>query len=119
MTQYCHILHDMSWLVSRGRFPRHGAALSAASSAPVGQPPFCELNVSALGALPFLAHYLQGKQYLAESPLLGKEQSVNHAFAIDFDLPDISSQLIDISVTAACVTHLFHRGRDSRRILIG
>ncbi len=104
--------------VSSGRFPLCGTA-SVASRAPVGQAPFCEPNVSAFGALPFLVHDLQREQYLAETPLLGKEQAVNHSLPIDFDLPDSASQAIDIRVASACVTNLFHRGCDCRRILIG
>jgi hypothetical protein len=72
------------------------------------------VNVSAFGALPFLVDDLQRKQYLTESPLFGKQQSVNHALPIDFDLPDIASQVIHIGVTAARITNLFRYGRDCR-----
>jgi len=74
--------------------------------------------VSTPGLLPFLVHDLQGKQDLAEPPLLGKEQAVDHGLPINFDLPDIAVQVIDITVTSACITNLFHRGRDCCSIRI-
>jgi hypothetical protein len=74
--------------------------------------------VSAPGLLPFLVHDLQCKQDLAEPPLLGKEQAVDHGLPINFDLPDIAVQVIDVTVTSACITNLIHRGRDCGSIRI-
>jgi hypothetical protein len=75
--------------------------------------------VSTPSLLPFLVHDLQGKQDLAESPLLREEQAVNHRLPIDFDLPDIAMQVINVTVTSASVTNLFHCGSDCRGIRIG
>jgi hypothetical protein len=74
--------------------------------------------VSTPGLLPFLVHDLQGKQDLAEPPLLGKAQAVDHGLPINFDLPDFAVQVIDVTVTSACIANLFHRGRDCGSIRI-
>src|SRR5438132_10009531 len=118
MPQWCHIFRDMSSLASSGRFAPGAVALLTAPPTPVREPTLGQLNVSRLRALPFLIHHLQREQHLAESPLLGKEQSVNHALAVDFDLPNIASQLIDVDVAAARRTNLLHCHCDRRGILI-
>lgn len=59
------------------------------------------------------------EQYLTEPPLLGKQQAIDDSLSIDFDLPDLAAEVIDINVTAPDVTHLFHCRSYSRRILIG
>jgi len=75
--------------------------------------------VATLGALPFLVHDLEGKQYLTELSLLGKQEAIYDSLSIDFDLPDLAAEVIDINMTSTNVTHLFHRSSNSRRILIG
>jgi hypothetical protein len=102
----------------RGSPLADAVATSRAPLPPFPEPPFRELNMASLGALPFLIHDLERQQYLAEVPLFRKEQPVNHVLPVNFDLPDITSQMIDIGVSTTRATNLFHRRGYCRRILI-
>src|SRR5437867_2913344 len=42
---------------------------------------------------PFLGHDHKREEHLAEPSLLGKEEAIDHTLAVDFDLPDVGSQL--------------------------
>jgi len=89
------------------------------SASPLGQSPLGELDMALLGLLPFLVHDHRREEDLAEPPFLREEETVDHTLAVNFNLPDVASRVIDIRVPSTCGADLFHNGCDCRRVFIG
>lgn len=68
--------------------------------------------------MPFLVHDFKGEEDLTESPLFRKQQTIDHAYPIDLELPDLAIQMIDVDVTAPGISNLFHCGSYRRRVFI-
>src|SRR2546430_1232803 len=98
---------------------RAGPLSAPASAPPLGQSTLRKLDMVLLCPLPFLGHDHKREEHLAEPSLLGKEEAIDHTLAVDFDLPDVASQVIDIRMSSTGGANLFHRHGDHGCVIIG
>src|SRR5438132_12012183 len=96
-----------------------GPGVLAAPCSPVGKPFFGELNVMAFRLLPLLVDDLKRQQDLAEASLLGEEHAVDHAYAVDLDLPDVAPEEVDVRIGATVQPNVLHRYRNAGGVVVG
>jgi hypothetical protein len=86
---------------------------------PVCKAPVSELDMAGSRSLPLLVDDLKRKENLASSALFSEQEAVNHPLSVDFDLPDVTLQLVHVGMTASFLSDFGHCHSDSSRVFLG